>query len=564
MTLIIAMLERLGVFAILFILLLRYKGFQRLISGSASRREKIVLCFLFGFAGIAATYGGLPFHGAIANLRGVAVALAGILGGPIVGLFAGGIAGGHRFLMDADGFTALSCGLATVAQGFLAGLLYLKFRRRNFDAPVAAFICGFNELLKMVFILALAKPFDAALMLVQNLAIPSMLVNGLGAGVFVQLLGAELREKEYNKAEQAKKTLDIAFGTLPYLRNGLNRDSAKTTARIIQNMTSIDGVSVANTKDILAFEGTPGQEKYVVEAFPEIMKKVVASGQKVIINKPTDWGRDDLLPQFNSGVIVPLLIQNEVVGSFGLFRRQKGGMTALDFRLAKGLSQLFSTQLELAEVEKHRNLASTAEIKALQAQINPHFFFNALNTITSFTKSDPDGAAALLIRLSHFIRRNIDFANQEVKLQEELEHCRAYIDIEKARFSDRINAVFEVDKDSLDCRIPSFILQPLVENGIRHGILPRESGGTVGVDIKKRETRLFVKVYDNGVGICSTKIDELCMAHSAKPDKSGFGIALKNVYERLRSLYGTESDLRIDSTPGQGTVVSFEIPVESG
>ena len=119
MTLIIAMLERLGVFAILFILLLRYKGFQRLISGSASRREKIVLCFLFGFAGIAATYGGLPFHGAIANLRGVAVALAGILGGPIVGLFAGGIAGGHRFLMDADGFTALSCGLATVAQGFL-------------------------------------------------------------------------------------------------------------------------------------------------------------------------------------------------------------------------------------------------------------------------------------------------------------------------------------------------------------------------------------------------------------------------------------------------------------
>lgn len=563
MTLIIAMLERLGVFAILFILLLRYQGFQRLISGSASRREQIVLCFLFGFAGIAATYGGLSFHGAIANLRGVAVALAGILGGPIVGLFAGAIAGGHRFFMDVDGFTALSCGLATVLQGFLAGLLYIKLKRHNFDALVAALICGFNELVKMVFILVLAKPFDSALMLVQNLAIPSMLVNGLGAGVFVKLLGAELREKEYNMAEQAKKTLDIAFGTLPYLRNGLNKDSAQITARIIQEMTSIDAVLVADTREVLASEGTPEQRKYLAEAFPDMMKKVVDSGQKVIIDTTTDLGKSEQQPLFNSGVVVPLFIQNEIVGSFGLFRRQKGGMTALDFRLAKGLSQLFSTQLELAEVEKHRNLASTAEIKALQAQINPHFFFNALNTITCFTKTDPDAAAALLIRLSHFIRRNIDFVDQEVMLQEELEHCQAYIDIEKARFSDRINAIFEVDEDSLNCKIPSFILQPLVENGIRHGILPLENGGTIGVDIRRSDARLFVKVYDNGVGICSTKIEEIGITHSSKQEKGGFGIALKNVYERLRSIYGSESDLRIDSTPGQGTVVSFEIPVKS-
>lgn len=557
------MLERLGIFAILFILLLRYEGFQRLISGSANRREKVVLSVAFGFAGIAATYGGLPFYGAIANLRGVAVALAGILGGPIVGFSAGVIAGSHRFLMDPEGLTALSCGLATIVQGGIAGMIYMKWRKHDFDAMVAASICIVNELLKMVFILAIAKPFAAALHLVQHLVIPSMLVNGLGAGIFVHLLGAYLREKEFTLAEQAKKTLDIALTTLPYLRNGLTEESAGITAKIIQTRTSIDAVSVSNTTEILAFEGTSCQEKYLAEVFPGIIEKVVVSGEKMVIDSSSDWGRNDLTPQFNSGIIVPLYIQGEVVGSFGLFRLQTGGMTTLDSRLVNGLSQLFSTQLELAEVEKHRKLASTAEIKALQAQISPHFFFNALNTITSFTKTDPDAAAALLIRLSRFIRRNIEFNNNEVKLEEELEHCKAYIDIEKARFSDKITAVFSVDKESLDCLIPSFILQPLVENGIRHGLLPLEGGGTIGVDVRRREAQLFIKVYDNGVGISSAKVADLYSQPSAHSEKSGFGIALNNVLERLRSIYGKESDFCIDSTPGQGTTISLVIPAKS-
>ena len=563
MDLVIAMLERLGIFAILFILLLRYKGFQSLISGSANRREKVVLSVVFGLAGIAATYGGLPFYGAIANLRGVAVALAGILGGPIVGFSAGAIAGSHRFLIDPEGLTALSCGLATVVQGGIAGLLYMRYKKHDFDTMLAASICVFNELLKMVFILALAKPFDVALLLVQNLVIPSVLANGLGAGVFVHLLGAYLREKEYTLAEQAKKTLDIALTTLPYLRNGLNRESASTTAKIIQKMTSIDAVSVSNTEETLAFEGTACQEKYLAKVFPGIMKKVIVTGEKIVIDSSSDWGRNDLTPKFNSGIIVPLYIQGEVVGSFGLFRLQTGGMTTLDSRLVKGLSQLFSTQLELAELEKHRELASTAEIKALQAQINPHFFFNALNTITCFTKTDPDAAAALLIRLSHFIRRNIEFNSHEVKLEEELEHCKAYIDIEKARFSDKITAVFRVDKESLDCLIPSFILQPLVENGIRHGILPLESGGIIGVDVQRREAQLFIKVYDNGVGISAAKVGDLYSEQSTHSTKNGFGIALKNVLERLRSTYGKKSDLCIDSSPGQGTTISFVIPAKS-
>ena len=159
--LLINLLGRLGIFAIFFILIMRFDICRRLLTGNASRYEKLSLAVLFGLFGIVGTYMGVPIQNAIANSRVLGVALGGILGGPLVGAAAGVIAGGHRFLIDIGGFTAVACGVATVVEGLAGGLIYHRLKRSSFD-PAAAFITGiFVEALQMAILLIIPKPFQA-------------------------------------------------------------------------------------------------------------------------------------------------------------------------------------------------------------------------------------------------------------------------------------------------------------------------------------------------------------------------------------------------------------------
>jgi two-component system sensor histidine kinase LytS len=213
--LLIHMLERLGLFAITLILLTRFAVVKKFLMGKASRYEKLALSVVFGVFGIAGTYMGVPVQNAIANSRVVGVVLGGILGGPLVGFSAGLIAGGHRFLIDVGGFTAVACGIATVVEGFAGSVLYHRIKRRRFDAPAALVTGIMVEVLQMLIILLLAKPFDAALALVKVIALPMIVVNALGLAVFVEMVSSVSREQERVGAEQAQTALKIALRTLP-------------------------------------------------------------------------------------------------------------------------------------------------------------------------------------------------------------------------------------------------------------------------------------------------------------------------------------------------------------
>jgi len=404
MGLFLDLFERLGLFAILFIFLIRFKAFKRLLTGVASNRDKLVLSLLFGGAGIVATYGGFAFHGAIANLRGVAVALGGILGGPLVGLAAGLVAGIHRYAFDINGLTALSCGIATVLQGGLAAWLYHRLQRREYDILAAFAVGAINECLKMLLILLLARPFSSAVNLVTVLAFPSILVNGLGIAVFIQLISSVFREQQLAKAEQAQTTLAITFRTLPFLRNGLTTESAQQTAAIIREMAGIDAVLIAGEQQVLAYDG-PGLSSNGTPdglASLAVIRQVYDSGQAVLAMTSGEVGCAAVGCGLRSAVVVPLKKQDQIIGVLGLFRAAEQGITALDQELATGLSLLFANQLELGEIENHRRLAAAAEIKALQAQINPHFLFNAISTIISYTRTEPAKASNLLVKLADF------------------------------------------------------------------------------------------------------------------------------------------------------------------
>lgn len=556
--------ERLGILAVLFFLMMRFELFRRLLTGRATVREKLFHAVYFGLAGIFATCCGFPVHGAIANLRTVPVAIGGILGGPLVGLSAGIIAGVHRYFFDIGGVTSLPCALATPLVGIVAGLLYRRLHRKTFDWIVAFFIGIVAESIKMGLIMLLARPQEAAISVVHAIWLPSMLANSFGIAVLVELIASVAREQERAMAQQAQTTLKIAYRTLPYLRHGLNRDSAAEAAHIIREMTGLDAVSLSIENEIMAHDGLglDGEQHVQGErTLPDAVRRTFETGTVVVATTRSEIGCAFPGCRLGSAIFVPLKKWDKTVGIMELYRQKEYGISRLDVELANGLAHLFSNQLELGEIELQRKLVAEAEIKALQAQINPHFLFNAISTIISYTRTDPQTASCLLVKLAEFFRKNISPTAAKVPLSVELEHCEAYIAIEKARFEERLSIVYEIDDAALSCNVPSLILQPLVENGVRHGILPKEGGGVIHIGARKDANDLNIYVRDNGVGMSQECIRSLLSETSLPQTGTGLGLALRNVNSRLAALYGKHNALKIESEPGQGTTIRFCVPV---
>ena len=210
---------------------------------------------------------------------------------------------------------------------------------------------------------------------------------------------------------------------------------------------------------------------------------------------------------------------------------------------------LISTQIELSNVESFKAMAKEAELRALQTQINPHFLFNALHTISSFVRINPDKARETIINLSTYLRYNLENASKHLPLRNELEQVEAYINIEKARFGDKIEVEFNIPEEIKNIELPTLIIQPLVENSIKHGILKKREGGKITIYGKAEKNGAILTIEDNGVGIDKNIIDDI----DNKIDKS---IGLKNVHNRLKLLYG--KGLIIEKLP-QGTKISFYI-----
>src|SRR5215831_4185212 len=209
-----------------------------------------------------------------------------------------------------------------------------------------------------------------------------------------------------------------------------------------------------------------------------------------------------------------------------------------------------NTRIEM-NLEKHQQLLLKARMDALSSQINPHFLFNTLNTVSSLIRMDPDTARRVVLKLSNILRRLLRKHETFVPLREELQFIDDYLDIEVARFGkDNLEIVKEIDDMTLETFIPSMLLQPMVENSLKHGLAPKLEGGRILLRTKSKNGRLFVEIADNGVGISEEKMPHVYVE----------GIGLSNVRERLRVLYGEDFKLNIESREGQGTTIRIEVP----
>ena len=512
-----------------------------------SKKDVFILSTFFSILAIIGTYTGADYRGALVNVRNIGVVVGGILAGPEVGVLSGFIAGLHRLFIDVDPITTAPCAIATMLGGFLTAYLYKKCNEKNFY--LYGFLGGFLvENLSMLLILIMGKDFDLAKDIVSNIYFPMILANAVGVSIVLLIIQDIIEEKDIIAGKQAKLSLEIANKTLPYFRNG---ESLNEVCKIISDSLGAKAVVITNEKYITASYSTSEDFKIAhTDIKSEVTKKVLKTGKICIIGQCDDVKYFQCVTgKIKSCIISPLFQGDKVSGTLKIYFDTKENVTASNQYLVEGLSLLISTQLELSSVENLKTMAKEAELKALQTQINPHFLFNALHTTSFFVRKDPNKAREIIIDLSTYLRYNLENSCKLVPLEMELEQVKAYFNIEKARFGDKISLNIDVDENIKNISIPSLIIQPLVENSIKHGLLKKREGGFGNIIAKKENKGCLITIEDNGVGIDQKIIDNL-------DDRIDKNIGLKNVHNRIKLIYGKGLVVEKLET---GTKISFYI-----
>ncbi|HGM5490295.1 TPA: LytS/YhcK type 5TM receptor domain-containing protein [Serratia fonticola] len=541
----LAVFDRAALMLICLFFLTRTRLFRQLLQKEDhTPLELAAVTAIFSLFALFSTYSGINVEGSLVNVRVIAIMAGGILFGPWVGIITGIIAGLHRYLIDIDGITSIPCLITSIIAGISAGYINLKVKKgQRWRAGIlGGMLC---ESLTMLLIVIWAKPTELGLDIVSKIALP-MILGTVCIGLIVLLVQSVEDEKEVIAARQAKLALDIARKTLPYFRN-INSESLTTICEIIRHDINADAVAITDTHHVLAYVGV-GAEHYPLgrAGLSSVTMESIQQGKIIIKNNL----ENQTAPQIHSQLVIPLWEKGEVTGALKIYYCHAHQITNTLKVMAVGLSQIISTQMEVSRIEHLRQMADKAEMRALQSKINPHFLFNALNAISSSIRLNQDTARQLIINLSRYLRYNLELNDELIDIRKELHQIQDYIAIEQARFGSKLTVIYDID-DDIAVRIPSLLIQPLVENAIVHGIQPCKGKGVVVIAVKDRGDRVKISVKDTGHGI-----DPLVIERVARNEMPGHNIGLLNVHHRVSLLYG--EGLRIRRLE-PGTEIAFYV-----
>ena len=543
------LISNIGCSAIIAFFFIRIDKANIIIKSNAKTKKDIIaLSFFFSLLSISGTYIGLNFNGAILNTRNVGVIAGGILGGPYVAIITGLVAGIHRAFVNLGRETAIPCAIATITGGFLTAYVH-RFIKSKDKIFFGFFLACVVENLSMGLILIILKDKILAQNIVANFYVPMVFMNSIGSSVLILLVEDIIQKSELIAGRQAKLALEIANKTLPHFRE---TENLSEVCKIIAEDLGAKATVITNKKEIIAGFSFDKDKIKKADIKSNNTRKVLKTGETMLVIKEDDEIIEDFLdisPHIKSCIILPLKEKNDISGTLKIFFDTAEKITDKNRYLMIGLSHLISTQMEISKVENLISLLKYSELKALQSQINPHFLFNVLNTMTSLIRTNPEKAREVIIDLSNYLRYNLDNNVKSVELIKELNQINTYIKIEKVRFGDKLNIIYDVDESLYNFQIPSLIIQPLVENSIKHGILKKRDNGCVKIIIKKIGKDIEVIIEDDGIGIEQTIIDNL-----DKQIKENIG--LKNVHQRLKLLYGEGLNIK---KLEQGTRIKFKI-----
>ncbi|MCY9802795.1 sensor histidine kinase [Vibrio scophthalmi] len=553
MDLILSLLQQMCVYLVLAYMLSKTPIFLPLLNISHRFSHKITIYIVFSLFCILGTYFGLQINDAIANTRAIGAVMGGLFGGPVVGFFVGLTGGLHRYSLG--GFTDLACAISTTAEGLIGGLLHTYLLRRGkgtllFSPSIVFAITLFAELVQMAILLLVAKPFDQAYVLVSAIAAPMIIANSIGAALFMSILQDRKTIFEEYSASFSRRALNIAERSVGILASGFNSANAEKIARVVYEETKVGAVSITDTSKILAFVGI-GDDHHRPETPISSQSTLDAIEQNDIIyldGKERHYQCSlSAECKLGSALIIPLRAGDKVIGTIKLYEPKRKLFSTINMAMAEGIAQLLSSQILYGDYQQKQSLLAQAEIKLLHAQVNPHFLFNALNTISAVVRRDPSKARELIQHLSQFFRSNLKQNIEAVTLKDELAHVNAYLTIEKARFTDRLEVDIDIDSSLLQRKLPTFTLQPLVENAIKHGISNLLEGGVIRIYSQPEAQGQRIIVEDNAGSYLT-------------PQSEHAGLGMQIVAKRLTNKFGQISDLKIDVKANQYTRMSFLIP----
>lgn len=552
MQLVLSLLQQMSVSLVIAYLFSKSPLLRPLANYSVRLPHKVLIYVIFSCFCILGTYVGLDIDDAIANTRAVGAVLGGLLGGPLVGFLVGLTGGLHRYTLG--GFTDLACAISTTCEGLLGGLVHWRLMRagrvNDLFAPRVAFFTTFvAEIMQMVIILLVATPFDKSLLLVRTIATPMILANSCGAALFISMIRDQQRMYEKFSRVFSAKALTIANRTVGIMSQGFTPEASGKIAHIVQEETGVGAVAITDTDKILAFIGTgEDHHKPGTPITSAITLQAIAQNKVLFADGNSQPYRCSISPQCQLGsvLVIPLQGDQGVIGTIKLYEPKKRLFLKINHTLGEGIANLLSQQLLAGRLEQQQRLLVQSELKLVQAQINPHFLFNTLNTISAITRRDPGRARELLLHLSRFFRNNLKRQSGLTTLREEQEHCLSYLEIEQARFGERLTVINEIPPHLAEVQLPSFTLQPLIENAIKHGICSLLGEGRL---------RLFARETPEAITLC---VED--NAGAWQPSGQGDGLGMSLVDKRLKSAFGERYGIDVQWEPEQWTRVSLTLP----
>lgn len=344
------------------------------------------------------------------------------------------------------------------------------------------------------------------------------------------------------------QTLHTASVAAQSLRSGLTAQGAERAARHLRELLDCAAVAVTDGETTLAWDGTGSG--HAERAIADACDTVRSGRSRVLMAGQISCGDPDC--PLLQAVVAPLTTGDRVVGSLAAY--DSAATTGL-VRLVGEVARWVSTQLELAEWDRAQTRLAEAEVRALRAQISPHFIYNSLTAIASFVRTQPDRARDLLLEFANFTRYSFRTHGEFTTLAEELRSIDRYLLLEHARFGDRLQVTLRIAPEVLPVAVPFLSVQPLVENAVRHGLEHKVEIGHITIVAEDAGQDCLISVEDDGVGM-----DPDLVRRALGGEPRGDSVGLTNVDERLRQVYGEEFGLVVETGPDAGTRVSLRLP----
>ncbi|GAA1351383.1 histidine kinase [Saccharothrix algeriensis] len=342
------------------------------------------------------------------------------------------------------------------------------------------------------------------------------------------------------------ETLHTAWSAAPPLRAGLAPEAARKSARHLRTLLGTPALALTDESEVVAWEGVG--EHHAADAM-RLARDVFGTGR----TRAFDISCDEPDCPVHTAVLAPLAVEGRVVGVLAAYSREPSAGLV---RATNEVARWASGQLELAELDRSRTRLVEAEVRALRAQISPHFIYNSLSAIASYVRTNPERARTLLLDFADFTRYSFRRAGDFTTLAEELRSIDQYLALERARFGERLKVTLQIAPEVLPVTVPFLCLQPLVENAVRHGMEGKVGPGHISILAADAGEEAHITVEDDGIGMDPEALRRTLAGQVGETA----GIGLGNIDERLRRCYGDDYGLVVETERGLGTKVSVRVP----